>query len=208
MWDGPALRDGSGEGNDAESEYNYREDDVLLRKIAEGCRRSFRRLMERHARSMLALAGRITGSADDADEIVQEAFLKVWAMASKWRPDGGARFSSWLYRVVLNLCLDRRRKRTERSLEGIEDRADPSPGALDTMLARQRQEMLRDAFSDLPVRQRAALSLFYFGELSAPQAARVLCVSVPAMEALLNRGKRSLKKVLVERGLTGAGDFL
>ena len=121
--------------------------------------------------------------------VVQEAFLKVWAMAPKWRSDGRAQFSSWLYRVVLNLCLDRRRKRTEQPIDNIDERVDPSPGALDALLARQRQELLRQALADLPVRQRAALSLYYFGELSAPQAARILRVSVPAMEALLNRGQ-------------------
>ncbi len=92
-------------------------DDDLLRRVAAGDRWALQRLMDRHGRAMLALAERTTGNAADADELVQETFLKVWTMAPRWRADGGALFSTWLYRVVLNASLDLRRRRPLHALE-------------------------------------------------------------------------------------------
>ena len=211
MWDGNSRPDewiGSDGETSSSPDREGAVDDGLLVRIADGCKDSFRTLMRRHARPMLALAGRMTGSADDADEIVQDVFLKVWTLAPRWRVGGEARFSSWLYRVVVNACVDRRRRRSEQPLDGIEERPDSAPDALQRTLVNQRRDMLQGAVAALPRRQRAALSLFYFAELSAPETARVMRISVPATEALLMRGKRSLKKALMENGVTGVGDFL
>jgi RNA polymerase sigma-70 factor (ECF subfamily) len=164
--------------------------------------------MERHARSMLALATRVTRSQDDADEIVQEAFLKAWLMAPDWQPEREAKFSTWLYRVVLNACLDCRRRVPFSPEEDGGDPADPGPGGLDQVIARQRGAVVAAALADIPSRQRGALSLCYFSELSGPEAARVLDLSVSALEALLVRGKRALKAALLRRGVAGIGDVL
>lgn len=181
-------------------------DDDLLRGIAGGDRRAFQRLMARHGKAMMVLAERTTGSADDADELVQEAFLKVWTMAPRWTPDGAAQFSTWLYRVVLNASLDRRRRRPVLPLEAAGDPADGRPGGLDLAMAGQRHRVVVAAMAELSARQREALSLHYFAELSAPEAARVLDLSLSATEALLFRAKRALKAALVRRGVTGLGD--
>ena len=183
-------------------------DDVLLSSVAGGDRLAFRRLMERHARPMMALAQRLTGNADDADEIVQEAFLKVWTMAHRWRSDGTATFATWLYRVVLNACLDRRRRTPFASLEEAGDPADAAPCGLEQAQSRQRRRIVLDAIAELPRRQRAALWLYYFGEVTGPEAARILDLSVSALEALLVRGKRALRKSLIRRGVNGLGDLI
>jgi RNA polymerase sigma-70 factor (ECF subfamily) len=183
-------------------------DDELLRGVAAGDRWALRRLMDRHGSAMLALAERTTGNAADADELVQEAFLKVWTMAPRWRADGGALFSTWLYRVVLNASLDRRRRRPLHALDEAGDLADPAAGGLELAVASQRQSVLRGALAELPERQRAALVLHYFGETSAPEAARILNLSLSAMESLLVRGKRALRQALARRGVTGLGDVL
>ena len=164
--------------------------------------------MERHARSMLLLAQRMTGNPHDADEIVQQAFLKVWTHAGRWRPDGGAQFSSWLYRVVLNLCIDLRRRVAFAPIEDAGDPADDRPDGLDSLQASRRRAAVVDAMDDLPERQRRALSLYYFGEVSGPQAAEILDVSVSAFEALLVRGKRALKEALFRRGIRDLGDVV
>lgn len=183
-------------------------DDDLLELTAQGDRHAFAMLMERHTRPMLALAQRISGNPDDAEELVQEAFLKVWTLASKWRRDGKAQFSTWLHRVVLNGCLDRRRRPTWTGLDEIAEVADTGPGATQCMARRQNQWLIQAAMGTIPERQRAALYLHYFSEITAPQAAQVLDISVPAMEALLIRGKRALKKELMRRGVTDIGDML
>jgi len=181
-------------------------DDELLRAIACGDRDAFRLLMARHIRPMLAMAARITHSPDDADEIVQDTFLKVWTMAERWQPDRDAKFSTWLYRVVMNASLDRRRRARSAPLEEAGDPPDTNPGGLERAMMRQREQILGEALAEMPDRQRAALSLYYFGELSAPQAAQVMKMSVSALEALLVRGKRGLRAALARRGITAFGD--
>lgn len=181
-------------------------DDELLRFIAQGDRRCFQRLMERHVRAMLALSTRVLRNSDDADEVVQEAFLKVWTMAPKWQSDRDAKFSTWLYRVVLNASLDRLRRARYVAEDAAEEQADPAPGGLERAMARQRERLVSAAMAEMPARQRQALSLYYFSELSAPEAARVLDLSLGAMEALLVRGKRSLRTALARQGIRGIGD--
>ena len=182
------------------------EDDQLLMRIAKGDQTAFRSLMERHARPMLSLAQRTLGQAEDADEVVQEAFLKVWTMAAGWQPDGTARFSTWLYRVVLNACIDRKRRKTMAPLDDAGDPVDPAQNSHDHAVARERHALVRDAMGDLPDRQREALSLHYFSELTAPKAAEILGLSVSALEALLVRGKKGLRQALARRGIAGLGD--
>ncbi|OAN52285.1 RNA polymerase subunit sigma [Paramagnetospirillum marisnigri] len=183
-------------------------DDKLLQAVARGDRTAFRQLMDRHARPMLALATRITGNPDDADEIVQDAFMKTWSLAAKWRADGPASFGTWLYRVVLNACLDRKRRAPFSPLEDAGDPADPGIAGVDYAMGRQREAVLAAAMADIPSRQRQALALYYFSDLSAPEAARVLDLSVSALEALLVRGRRALRDLLQRRGITGSGDLI
>ncbi len=184
------------------------DDNELLERIAAGDRRAFRLLMVRHGRPMLALAQRMTGNAADADEIAQDAFMKVWLNASRWRRDGGAKFSSWLYRVVLNASLDRCRRKPMASLEDVDDPQDSAPGSFDHVSSGQRHRMIVEAMDQLPDRQKVAMSLYYFGEMTAPSAARSLNISVSAFEALLIRGKQSLRTVLLRQGIRELGDLV
>lgn len=164
--------------------------------------------MERHSKPMQALAQRVLGNAHDADEVVQETFLKVWSMASRWEPEGRARFSTWLYRVVLNASLDRLRRIPMSPLDEAGEIPDRTPSSMDHTLARQRHSILVQAMAQLPPRQQAALSLHYFGDVSAPKAAEILNLSLSACEALLARGKKTLRKILMGMGIQGLGDVL
>lgn len=202
---GPGLHDLRGDNSKALPD-SEDDDDLLLEGIANEEEHAFRRLMERHTRPLLALASRVIGNSADAEEVLQETFLKVWAMAPRWRADGRARCSTWVYRVVLNASLDVRRRRPLGPLEEAERHADEQADGLDRAVARQREAMVRESMAELPHRQRAALSLHYFGEISAPEAAQVLGLTGSAMEALLVRGKRRLKSELMRRGVTGLGD--
>lgn len=185
-------------------------DDMLIVRIADGDEMAFRLLMEKYSRRMLSLAEQMTYSSADADDIIQEVFLKVWMVASKWQPGGAAQFSTWMHRVVVNACLDRRRRVAHPpvSLDEIENLADKSENGFDTALAVERDSAIRSAIADLPDRQRAAISLFYYCEMTAPEVARVLDLSVPTVESLLVRGKRSLKKTLIQWGVAGIFDVL
>jgi RNA polymerase sigma-70 factor (ECF subfamily) len=179
-----------------------------LQCIAQGDQQAFRLLMQRHGKPMLALAQRVTGSNEDADEIVQECFLKVWRLAERWQVDGAASFSTWFYRVVLNACLDRRRRAPMAPLDEAGEPADPAPLGLESALLRQRREVILAALDELPRRQKQAVWLCYFGEVSGPEAAKTLEMSLSALEALLVRGRRGLKKALTKHGIMSIGDIL
>jgi RNA polymerase sigma-70 factor (ECF subfamily) len=195
-----------GPGGEGASPQSSLDDHQLMVLIAAGDQCAFKILMKRHTRSVLAFAQRMTGSPQDAEEILQKAFIAVWYAALKWRADKGARFTTWLYRVVLNAGLDRRRRRPLYPLEEAGERVDPAPGATERLMMRQRHALILHAMKKLPRRQQAALSLHYFHETSVREAAEILEVTVPALESLLIRGKRALKKSLLCVGVTGMCD--
>jgi RNA polymerase sigma-70 factor (ECF subfamily) len=183
-------------------------DDALLARVAKADRDAFAQLMDRHMPMALGLATRMTGNVDDAQELAQEAFLKVWTKAGDWNPERGARFSTWLYRVVTNMCLDRGRQARALPLEVAGDPEDGDPAAHELVAESQARRAVGEAMAELPERQRAALTLCYFSALDGREAARILEVSQGALESLLVRGRRGLKESLVRRGLTRLGDLL
>lgn len=184
------------------------DDQPLLLAIGRGDHEAFRILMERHGALALALAIRVTGSRQDGEEVVQEAFLRVWSAAARWDPQGGARFRTWLYRVVLNLCLDRKRRAPMLPIDEIAEPADGSPTGLEQYTGQQARSLVAAALASLPERQRAAMSLCYFGEVSGQEAADSLDISLSALESLLVRGRRALRDFFARRGLDNMGDVL
>jgi RNA polymerase sigma factor, sigma-70 family len=189
--------------------YGTDEDDThLLQAAGRGDRRAFAGLMAAHGAFALSLATRMTGNAADADEVVQEAFLRAWKMAPDWRPDSGARFRTWLYRVVLNLCLDRGRRAPFLPMEDVAEPEDPAPSELERLSGAEARRVVADLLAKLPERQRAALALCYLDDLTASQAAQVMGLSLSALEALLVRGRRGLRKGLAWRGFSRFDDIL
>ena len=148
---------------------------------------------------LIALASRMLGDRAEAEDVAQEAFVRIWKQAPHWRT-GEAKFDTWLHRVALNLCYDRLRGRREESVEDPHNVAEPAPdpaGAPDQQLeARTRDERVRAALAALPVRQREALVLTYYQELSNLEAAGLMGISVDALESLLARARRTLRAQL------------
>ena len=170
----------------------------MVARIAAGDRRAFAEVMERHVDQVLALARRVLQSEADAEEVTQEVFLTVWQKAETWRP-GRARFSTWLYRVTLNRCLNRKSRVQQRylPLAADFDPPDTGPGVDEQMLSNERQRQVEAAIADLPVNQRTAISLTYVTGVGNAEAAAAMEISVKALEALLVRGRRSLKQKLL-----------
>ncbi|MPZ57368.1 MAG: RNA polymerase sigma factor [Rhizobiales bacterium] len=169
-------------------------DEELMRRIAGGDESAFRVLARRCVPPAIGLARRILANTADAEEVVQEAMLRVWTTAPRWRPE--ARFRTWLYRVVVNLCLNRRRRAPFARLDDVGDPADPRPDAATQMERDQRHRTIADAIARLPERQRAAIVLTYHDGLGNAEAAAVLGTTRPAVETLLVRAKRSLRQQL------------
>src|SRR4051794_28665728 len=130
-------------------------DHDLMARTAQGDGRAFRMLAQRHAGSALGLARRMLGSEALAEEIVQDALLRVWTNAPRWRPE--AAFRTWLYRVVVNLCLNAKRRTPDLPLDAADHVADAAPGAEAQLETRERDQRLAAAVDTLPTRQRAAI---------------------------------------------------
>jgi RNA polymerase sigma-70 factor (ECF subfamily) len=172
------------------------QDDLLLERIAQDDERAFRMLVERHVDRAYALALRILRNATDAEDVVQDTLLKVWTHRGNWQP-GKARFSTWLYRVVTNRCLDIcRRPRTQ----DIDETPEPMDEALDALSAIHAGEvnvLLERAMGRLPNQQRIALILSYNDDLSNPEIAEIMQTTVMAVESLLKRGRQQLRAILM-----------
>jgi RNA polymerase sigma-70 factor (ECF subfamily) len=169
-------------------------DEALMARVAKGDQRAFRELARRHVPVMLGVSRRILGNAAEAEDVVQEAMLRVWTHAPRWQPL--ALFRTWLSRVVVNLCLDRKRKAPWVELEAAGEIADPAPLAGDAAEAAERERLLAGAIAELPERQRAAIVLSYTEGMSNAQVAEVLDTTVSAVETLLVRGKQNLRRAL------------
>ena len=171
-------------------------DNALMQAVAQANQKAFSILMRRHVPTMVALARRITLNVSDADEIVQEAFLRVWVNAPRWDVDGTALFRTWLHRIVTNLAIDRRRKPQSSPLEAAGDPPDPLKDTAGDLERSDEAQQVRRALAQLPPRQRAAIALCYLEEMTAMEAAKILGLSTGATEALLVRARRSLRNIL------------
>lgn len=166
-------------------------DEALMLRIARGDERAFRALAPRYALRAAGLARRICGNAADAEDIVQEAFLRVWINAPRWRPE--AAFRTWFYRIVFNLALNKKRRAPFAPLEAAGDPVDPALAADVALERREDDRRIAEAIASLPARQQSAMALTYNDELSNAEAAGVLGTSVSAFETLLVRARRTLR---------------
>lgn len=171
-------------------------DDELVARIGKGDEAAYRIMVDRYLNRSLALAERILGNRSDAEDVVQDSFLRLWTHAERWRP-GGAQFGTWFYRVVMNRCLDLTRRAVGLPLEAVESVPDAAPDATTLVYRQQLARRVTAAMGRLPGRQRAALALCYYDELSQAEAAEVLGVSVGAVESLLVRARRQLHDLLL-----------
>ncbi|ACC73213.1 RNA polymerase, sigma-24 subunit, ECF subfamily [Paraburkholderia phymatum STM815] len=161
-----------------------------------------RTLVARKLPGLLALATRMLGDRMEAEDVAQEAFMRIWKQAPRWR-EGEARFDTWLHRVALNLCYDRLRAHREEPADELPDTDDPAAAPDMQLEAQSRDARVRDALAALPARQREALVLSYYQELSNIEAAALMGITVEALESLLARARRSLRAQLAGDGPAG-----
>ena len=188
-------------------------DDALMRRAGGGDKAAFAVLVRRHLARATAVAQRIVANRSDAEEIVQETFLRCWQKAPDWLPandraagdgSGRAQIGTWLYRVLVNLCLDRRRRPQPVDIEAAAEIADERADGFDARAQSETSRRVAAAMAALPDRQRAALALCYFEGLGNIEAAAALAISVGALESLLIRGRRALKESLADLATPGA----
>ncbi|MGZ5923850.1 MAG: RNA polymerase sigma factor [Rhizomicrobium sp.] len=167
-------------------------DAELVARVGRGDRSAAQLLMTRHLPKMLALARRMLSDPVEAEDAVQDAFMRLWTHAARWQP-GRAKFETWLYRVTLNKCYDRLRRRPTAVLDEALDVADPAPGPAVNLENSAISLQIEAALRALPERQRAAIQLCHYQECGNIEAAEILGISVEALESLLARGRRTLR---------------
>ena len=164
----------------------------LVERVARGDPAAIRILVAAKLPRILGLASRMLHDTAEAEDVAQEAFVRVWKQARAWQP-GRARYDTWLHTVVLNLCRDRLRRRREVTTDTLPETIDPAPDAEATLLKKEHGDAIAAAIAALPERQREAILLVHYQDLSGTQAALALDVSVDALESLLARGRRTLR---------------
>ena len=202
----------------AEAERPVASDLDLLRATADGDSGAFEQLVRRHQDRVIAVCQRLLGDREEARDAAQDVFLKIYRKAGRFRPD--AKVSTWLYRIAVNHCLNRlRRRKVVRFLSlggrssaepggggsdggamALVDPVDPAPGAEEALAARRRWRATRRALASLPESQRAVVVLAKFEELSYDEIAEVLGTTNSAVASRLFRAMRQLEKALADEG--------
>lgn len=187
-----------------DNHYSRLDDEFLLKHIQQGEHGAFAALVQRHARKFYRIAYRLLFSKNDAEDIVQEAFLKLWEQPKLWNEGKKAKFTTWFYRVVTNLCLDFNRKKRPFVLDEKLQIADDRPGQEASLHDKQQQRLLDRFMRELPEKQQLALNLCFYEGISNREAAEIMGVSTKALQSLIMRAKTTLKEKVqgsVDRGL-------
>ncbi len=189
------------------SDIDQDDDEGLMALVNTGDHQAFSALVRRHSERFYHVAYRMCGQQDEAEDIVQEAFLKLWHKPGSWNAERGAKFTTWFYRVVTNQALDFvRKKKPLAGGEAIERFVDESQSQVKKMQVAQEQDVLEEAIQNLPERQKTALNLCFYEELSNKEAADIMGVGVKALESLLMRAKAGLRDELTRRNFIGLNE--
>lgn len=176
-------------------EYTDLADDALLALYSQGDTAAARTLTTRLTPRVFGHAVRVLGDWAEAEDVAQDAMMRLWKVAPDWCM-GEAKVSTWLYRVTVNLCTDRLRRKRGVGLDEVDEPLDPSPSVTDQLQTRERMDALQAGLQTLPERQRQAVILRHIEGLGNPEIAKILEISTEAVESLTARGKRALAQAL------------
>jgi RNA polymerase sigma-70 factor (ECF subfamily) len=171
-----------------------KDDHELLALVQDGSHPAFGELVKRHTERFYRLAFRYLQNKEAAEDMVQDAFLKLWEDPGKWQADRNTKFTTWFYRVVVNLCLDWQKRKRPVELNEEMPVADERETADQAMLRNEEQRVLEKEIAALPERQRMALNLCFDEGLSNQDAAVAMAVNLKALQSLIMRAKTTLKE--------------
>ena len=169
-------------------------DEELMLDVAQGDMAAFGQLVRRHQTSVWRTAFRLLRNADDAEEVAQDAFIRVLQAAGRYRPT--AAFRTYLYRIVTRLCRDRRRKIAPFSFSDLDREPASSPSPVQDAVQKEERGAVRETLELLPVKQREAIVLRYYEDLSYHEVGQIIGATAKGVERLLARGKAALAKRL------------
>lgn len=170
-----------------------------VKEVAAGDENAFEQLVKRYEHAVLNTIYRYIGNENEAEDLAQEVFVKVWRNARKFK--GRSKFSTWLYRIVVNQCLNYRTKHTKKlvSLDGTTKTATTleSSGVEMEFERREKVEMVKKAVDELPKAQRIAIILSKYEGKSYKEIAQIMGVSLSSVTSLIFRAKDNLRKRLL-----------
>lgn len=181
-------------------------------RVKGGDAHAFESLIHRHQRPVLNFIFRFLADSSEAEDLTQEVFLKVWKSAETYHPE--AKFTTWLYRIATNLCINKQRALRIRKWFAISQSHEPKLNSEDPFIPVEGTEIstpedhlmdseqslhLLNAINDLPTSQRLAIVLKTYNEMSYQEIAQIMGRSVSAVDSLLIRGKKKLRKKLIEK---------
>lgn len=175
-------------------------DTQLMARTAQGCTASFAVLVERHTSALYRVACRMLGDWQEAEDVVQESFTKLWTTAPRWTPKGCG-LVGWLHRVTMNLCFDRLRRPGPIVTDAFPEIIDIAPLADRSIEGRQARVAIEDALDALPAHYRAALVLSYYEGFPNAVACEAMEMNLKAFESLLVRARQHLRKLLDTNGV-------
>jgi len=155
---------------------------------------AFSELVRRHSDRFYSLSYRTLFNQSDAEDIVQESFLKIWHKPELWQEKRNAKFITWFYRIIVNACYDLNKKKSSQELP-LADEDYPQDSEVDEV-SQQRFSTVESALKQLPERQRMALNLCFYEGLSNNEAAEIMGLRLKALQSLIMRGKTNLKAQL------------
>ena len=174
-------------------------DGALLVAYANGDAGAARDLALRLTPRVLGQAMRMLADRAEAEDVAQDALMRLWRIAPDWR-QGEALVSTWLFRVTLNLCTDRlRRRKRNVPLDDVAEPFDATPSVAEALQHQARMTALSRALAELPERQAQAVALRHLEGLGNPEIAQIMDISTEAVESLTARGKRALAAILAGR---------
>ncbi len=167
----------------------------LIKLVAGGDEQAFEQLVQKYQPAVFNTIYRYIGNPDDVQDLAQEIFIKVWQNAGKFK--GKSKFSTWLYRIVVNHCINyhRKNKRKHVSLDVLTEQG-KTPESFKVepdWEQRQKVELVRKAVDELPERQRMALVLSQYEEKSYKEIAEIMKVSLSSVESLIFRARSALR---------------
>lgn len=173
---------------------NLDSDEKLMEGCARGRSESFEILVQRHQRRVLHLIYRFLGNVTDSEDLSQDVFLRLFHSAKKYRPE--AKFTTWLYRVVSNHCLNFKKKKRPKVSDELEQYPTRQLSPDQQLLQKEKSKEISLAVQSLPENQRMAILLSRFEGLSYREISHVMGTSLASVESLHQRGYQTLRKIL------------
>ena len=175
--------------------WSEKDDEELLALIQDDSHEAFSILVQRHTERFYRLAYRYLQNKETAEDVVQDAFVKLWEDPARWQAERKNKFTTWFYRIVVNLCLDRQKRKKPLELGDQEiliadERQTPDVEVLN----KEKHKILENEIAALPERQRTALNLCFEEGLSNQEAAQVMGLNLKALQSLVMRAKTTLKQ--------------